>query len=99
MALLDLFFSFNLFGFVQYYSEATEADTWMNEKAALAANPDVGKDEDSDEKYLTRHKVFTTSSHWFDSILDVSCSFIFMHNTALSDSFPEKILFKNVLLL
>lgn len=41
----------------QYYYEANEADVWMNEKAGTASNQDYGKDEDSAEKYLQKHKV------------------------------------------
>ena len=42
---------------VQYYSEANEADSWMNEKAGLAASQDYGKDEDAATKYLKTHAV------------------------------------------
>ena len=41
----------------QYYSEANEADSWMNEKAGLAASQDYGKDEDAATKYLKTHAV------------------------------------------
>ena len=41
----------------QYYSEANEADSWMNEKAGLAASQDYGKDEDAATKYLKKHAV------------------------------------------
>eukprot|EP00118_Oscarella_pearsei_P018140 m.184464 g.184464 ORF g.184464 m.184464 type:complete len:3710 (+) comp39319_c1_seq2:34-11163(+) len=40
----------------QYYFEATEADVWMNEKAGIASNQDYGKDEDTAEKYLQKHR-------------------------------------------
>ena len=39
----------------QYFTEANEADSWMTDKAGLAANQDYGKDELSAEKLLTRH--------------------------------------------
>ena len=42
---------------LQYYSEANEADSWMNEKAGLAASQDYGKDEDAATKYLKTHAV------------------------------------------
>jgi len=42
---------------VQYYSEANEADAWMNEKAGIASSQDYGKDEDAATKALTKHKV------------------------------------------
>ena len=41
----------------KYYFEATEADVWMNEKAGIASNQDYGKDEDTAEKYLQKHRV------------------------------------------
>ena len=42
---------------LQYYTEANEADSWMNEKAGLAASQDYGKDEDAATKYLKTHAV------------------------------------------
>ena len=44
---------------VQYYTEANEADAWMNEKAGVASSQDYGKDEDAATKALTKHKVCT----------------------------------------
>lgn len=46
---------------LQYFTEANEADSWMNDKAGLAANQDYGKDELSAEKLLTRHAALQTA--------------------------------------
>ena len=47
---------------LQYYSEANEADSWMNEKAGLAASQDYGKDEAAATKYLKTHAVSLVTS-------------------------------------
>ena len=46
---------------MQYYSEANEADAWMNEKAGIASSQDYGKDEDAATKALTKHNVSNTT--------------------------------------
>ncbi|KAK0173670.1 hypothetical protein PV328_006832 [Microctonus aethiopoides] len=40
----------------QYYTDANEADSWMNEKMALVASEDYGVDEPSAQALLQRHK-------------------------------------------
>ncbi|XP_044008912.1 spectrin beta chain, non-erythrocytic 5 isoform X1 [Aphidius gifuensis] len=40
----------------QYYADANEADSWMNEKMALVASVDYGIDEPSAQALLQRHK-------------------------------------------
>ncbi|XP_063994705.1 spectrin beta chain, non-erythrocytic 5 isoform X3 [Diachasmimorpha longicaudata] len=40
----------------QYYADANEADSWMNEKMALVASEDYGVDEPSAQALLQRHK-------------------------------------------
>ncbi|XP_043282558.1 spectrin beta chain, non-erythrocytic 5 isoform X2 [Venturia canescens] len=40
----------------QYYTDANEADSWMNEKMALVASQDYGVDEPSAQALLQRHK-------------------------------------------
>ncbi|XP_066591797.1 spectrin beta chain, non-erythrocytic 5 isoform X2 [Prorops nasuta] len=40
----------------QFYTDANEADSWMNEKMALVASEDFGTDEPSAQALLQRHK-------------------------------------------
>ncbi|XP_034944641.1 LOW QUALITY PROTEIN: spectrin beta chain, non-erythrocytic 5 [Chelonus insularis] len=40
----------------QYYTDANEADSWMNEKMTLVASVDFGVDEPSAQALLQRHK-------------------------------------------
>ena len=40
----------------QYYTDANEADSWMNEKMTLVASEDYGIDEPSAQALLQRHK-------------------------------------------
>lgn len=55
--------------FYQYFTEANEADSWMNDKAGLAANQDYGKDELSAEKLLTRHTALQTAVDTYSPII------------------------------
>ncbi len=40
----------------QFYTDANEADSWLNEKLALAASKDYGVDEPSAQALLQRHR-------------------------------------------
>uniref|UniRef100_A0A1Y9H0U3 Spectrin beta chain n=2 Tax=Anopheles dirus TaxID=7168 RepID=A0A1Y9H0U3_9DIPT len=40
----------------QYYADANEADSWLNEKMALVASDDFGVDEPSAQALLQRHR-------------------------------------------
>ncbi|KAJ7373044.1 hypothetical protein OS493_014188 [Desmophyllum pertusum] len=53
----------------KYFTEANEADSWMNDKAGLAANQDYGKDESSAEKLLTRHTALQTAVDTYSPII------------------------------
>ena len=55
--------------FSQYFTEANEADSWMNDKAGLAANQDYGKDESSAGKLLTRHTALQTAVDTYSPII------------------------------
>lgn len=41
----------------QYFFEANEVESWLNEKGDLLASTDYGRDRDSATKLLTKHKV------------------------------------------
>lgn len=43
--------------FFQFFSEANEVESWMNEKTDILESSDFGKDEDAAVKLLTKHKV------------------------------------------
>ncbi|XP_068689103.1 spectrin beta chain-like isoform X1 [Montipora foliosa] len=53
----------------KYFTEANEADSWMNDKAGLAANQDYGKDESSADKLLTRHTALQTAVDTYSPII------------------------------
>ena len=57
------------FSCVQYFTEANEADSWMNDKAGLAANQDYGKDESSAEELLTRHTALQTAVDTYSPVI------------------------------
>ena len=42
-----------MFYLLQFYSEVTEAESWIAEKTPLVTQPDLGKDEDSVEVIMT----------------------------------------------
>ncbi|EDO49575.1 predicted protein [Nematostella vectensis] len=54
----------------KYLSEANEADSWMNDKAGLAASQDYGKDGASAETLLTRHKALQVDVAAFSTTID-----------------------------
>ena len=53
----------------KYFAEANEADTWMNDKAGIAASQDYGKDETSTEKLLTKHKALEADVEAYSSVV------------------------------
>lgn len=42
---------------LQYLSEVTEVEGWINDKMAVVVSTDYGKDENAADKLLTKHKV------------------------------------------
>jgi len=40
---------------LQFYTDANEAESWLNEKMALVASADYGEDEPSAQALLQRH--------------------------------------------
>lgn len=43
----------------QYFFEASEVESWLNEKANILDSNDYGRDRDSATKLLTKHKVYS----------------------------------------
>ena len=41
---------------MQFYTDANEAESWLNEKMALVASADYGEDEPSAQALLQRHR-------------------------------------------
>lgn len=41
----------------QFFFEANEVESWLNEKADILASTDYGRDRDAATKLLTKHKV------------------------------------------
>lgn len=41
---------------LQFYTDANEAESWLNEKMALVASTDYGEDEPSAQALLQRHR-------------------------------------------
>jgi len=41
---------------LQFYTDANEAESWLNEKMALVASADYGEDEPSAQALLQRHR-------------------------------------------
>jgi len=44
------------FVLLQFYTDANEAESWLNEKMALVASADYGEDEPSAQALLQRHR-------------------------------------------
>lgn len=55
---------------LQYFTEANEADSWMNEKAGLASSQDYGKDEKSAQKLLAKHGALITDVESYDAVIE-----------------------------
>jgi len=53
----------------QYFADANEAESWMREKESIAGSLDYGKDEDSSEALLKRHKAFMSDLQAFESTI------------------------------
>lgn len=45
----------------QYFFDASEVESWLNEKDNILSSADYGRDRDSATKLLTKHKVKYTS--------------------------------------
>lgn len=41
---------------MQFYTDANEAESWLNERMALVASSDYGEDEPSAQSLLQRHR-------------------------------------------
>ncbi len=54
----------------QYFAEANEAESWMNEKEPLVGNTDCGKDEDSAEALLKKHEALMSDIVSYKTIID-----------------------------
>ena len=61
---------FQLICIIQYFTEANEADSWMNEKAGLASSQDYGKDEKSCQKLLAKHNALITDVESYGTVIE-----------------------------
>uniref|UniRef100_A0A0K0ELE0 SH3 domain-containing protein n=1 Tax=Strongyloides stercoralis TaxID=6248 RepID=A0A0K0ELE0_STRER len=55
----------------QYMADATEAENWMREKEPIVGSIDYGKDEDSAESLLKKHRALMSDLEAFKSTIDV----------------------------
>ncbi|XP_030753943.1 spectrin beta chain, non-erythrocytic 2 isoform X2 [Sitophilus oryzae] len=53
----------------QYFFEANEVESWLNEKANILASNDFGRDRDSATKLLTRHKALELELETYNNII------------------------------
>lgn len=54
----------------QYLADASEAEAWMNEKQPVVGSTDYGKDEDSAESLLKKHRALMSDLEAFRSTID-----------------------------
>ncbi|CAI5455840.1 unnamed protein product [Caenorhabditis angaria] len=54
----------------QYLSDANEADTWMSEKEPIVGSTDYGKDEDSAEALLKKHRALLSDLEAFKGTIE-----------------------------
>lgn len=55
----------------QYLADANEAGSWMREKEPVVGSTDYGKDEDSAESLLKKHRALMSDLEAFKSTIDV----------------------------
>nr|XP_022910961.1 spectrin beta chain, non-erythrocytic 5 isoform X3 [Onthophagus taurus] len=53
----------------QYFSEASEVESWLNEKNDMLSNTDYGRDRDSATKLLTKHKALELELDSYNGII------------------------------
>lgn len=53
----------------QFFFEANEVESWLNEKADLLASTDYGRDRDSATKLLTKHKALELELDTYNNII------------------------------
>ncbi|KAF5308651.1 hypothetical protein FQR65_LT06112 [Abscondita terminalis] len=53
----------------QFYFEANEVESWLNEKSDILSNTDYGRDRDSATKLLTKHKALELELDTYKSII------------------------------
>ncbi|KAK4883333.1 hypothetical protein RN001_006652 [Aquatica leii] len=53
----------------QFYFEANEVESWLNEKSDILSNTDYGRDRDSATKLLTKHKGLELELDTYNSII------------------------------
>ncbi|KAL3276987.1 hypothetical protein HHI36_012347 [Cryptolaemus montrouzieri] len=53
----------------QFFFEANEVETWLNEKSDILASTDYGRDRDSATKLLTKHKVLQLELDTYKNII------------------------------
>lgn len=56
----------------QYLADASEAESWMREKEPVVGSTDYGKDEDSAESLLKKHRALMSDLDAFKTTIDVS---------------------------
>ncbi|VDM96402.1 unnamed protein product [Thelazia callipaeda] len=55
----------------QYLADANEAESWMREKEPVVGSTDYGKDEDSAESLLKKHRALMSDLEAFKSTIDL----------------------------
>ncbi|XP_071500194.1 spectrin alpha chain, non-erythrocytic 1-like [Diadema antillarum] len=55
----------------QYFADANEAESWMQEKEPIVASEDYGKDEDSAESQLKKHKTLMADLIAYRTTIDL----------------------------
>ncbi|VEN48181.1 unnamed protein product [Callosobruchus maculatus] len=53
----------------QYFFEANEVESWLNEKANILSSSDYGRDRDSATKLLTKHKALELELDTYNNII------------------------------
>ncbi len=54
----------------QFMADANEAESWMREKEPIVGSNDYGKDEDSAEALLKKHKALMSDLEAFSSTIE-----------------------------
>ncbi|KAH3854783.1 hypothetical protein DPMN_097332 [Dreissena polymorpha] len=60
----------NIFLTLQYLSEVTEIENWINDKMSLASSTDYGKDENASDKLLAKNKVLEMDIQTYQGIVN-----------------------------
>ncbi|VDO11703.1 unnamed protein product, partial [Brugia timori] len=87
--MFSLLFDFEWRQAHQYLADANEAGSWMREKEPVVGSTDYGKDEDSAESLLKKHRALMSDLEAFKSTIDSGLQFQELRKQAVQCKYQE----------